>query len=71
MHGIVFQKNDTIHRYVKRAVPSTWPNAKPAFSNINYSNLGIGAQGGWGGIKVDPPSKILTKLVNKNAMKHK
>jgi hypothetical protein len=25
--------------------------------------------GGWGGIKVDPSSKIFTKLVNKNAIK--
>ncbi len=26
--------------------------------------------GGWGGIKVYPPSKIFAKLVNKNAIKH-
>ncbi len=27
-------------------------------------------RGGWGGIKVYPPSKIFAKLVNKNAIKH-
>ncbi len=31
---------------------------------------GGGGAGGWGGIKVYPPSKILAKLVNKNAIKH-
>ena len=40
------------------------------FENFNVVPKHRCTQGGWGGIKVYPPSEIIAKLVNKNAIKH-